>query len=341
MYRRCGVDPQDDILAALNDLPLDHDKWKILHQIEDEAAKTMKIMPGAVEIINWLKLHDLPIAIVTRNTRQSVKALEQQLMGDGCTFDTIVARDSPRGIPPKPDPAALHYIAKQWNAPTENLFMIGDSYENDIVAAKRAGAITALLVTDDTDTTKHSEQADIRVQHLHEVPYQLFQAMEFASEAAQPLKKFDVPKPTSVTSKAAADGNMDNLINIHQIDETANTPLLWAVEFGQIEVVSYLLGQNVNVNHRGYLGATPACRAARRGHADILTLLAKAGADLNIANNKFQSPLHFAAFKENVDCVKVLLDHGANTGALDRKGRTPHMDTSNDAIKQLILNTMI
>ena len=74
-------------------------------------------------------------------------------------------------------------------------------------------------------------------------------------------------------------------------------------------------------------------RAARRGHADCLRLLATAGADLDIGNKKMQYPLHFAAFKENLKCVQILLEHGANTLVLDRKGRTPSQDTKNDEIR--------
>ena len=92
------------------------------------------------------------------------------------------------------------------------------------------------------------------------------------------------------------------------------------------------------MNHRGYLGATAVCRAARKGHLDALQLLLKAdGVDVNAPNDKMQSPLHFAAFKQNRACVEALLAVGASTYVLDRKGRTPAEDTADEEIRAVIL----
>jgi ankyrin repeat protein len=97
----------------------------------------------------------------------------------------------------------------------------------------------------------------------------------------------------------------------------------------------------VNVlNVRGFLGSTALCRAARRGHVDVLKLLIQAGADMDIPNDKMQYPLHFAAFKENEECVNVLLESGANLNSLDRKGRVPAQDTKNEHIRDIILAAM-
>lgn len=59
---------------------------------------------------------------------------------------------------------------------------------------------------------------------------------------------------------------------------------------------------------------------------------------MDIPNDKMQYPLHFAAFKKQANAVKVLLEFGANTMVLDRKGRTPAEDTSDEEIRNVILN---
>ena len=51
-----------------------------------------------------------------------------------------------------------------------------------------------------------------------------------------------------------------------------------------------------------------------------------------------QSPLHFAAFKKKPTAVAQLLAAGASTLTLDRKGRTPAEDTSDEAIRAAILD---
>ena len=124
------------------------------------------------------------------------------------------------------------------------------------------------------------------------------------------------------------------------MDESSNTPLIWGADARYEEVVSMLLGKvpASNLNVRGYLGATAICRASRRGKTVILRmLLAKENADPNIPNEKLQHPLHFAAFKKQPNAVNLLLSHGANPLVLDRKGRTPAEDTSDESIRDAIL----
>ena len=47
--------------------------------------------------------------------------------------------------------------------------------------------------------------------------------------------------------------------------------------------------------------------------------------------------MHFSAFKLHPECIDVLLEHGASTYVLDRKGRTPAEDTSDEGIRAAIL----
>ena len=67
-----------------------------------------------------------------------------------------------------------------------------------------------------------------------------------------------------------------------------NTPLIEAADHGHADAVRCLLEHSptVNLNERGYLGATALSRAARRGHTEICDLLLSAGADPDIPNCK-------------------------------------------------------
>ena len=132
----------------------------------------------------------------------------------------------------------------------------------------------------------------------------------------------------------------------HIPDDTGNTALIWAADTGNIATVEFLLQSlvdngNVNVlNVRGFLGSTAFCRAARQGHVNVLKLLIQAGADMDIPNDKMQYPVHFATFKENEECVNVVLESWANLNSLDRKGRVLTQDTKSEHICDIILATM-
>ncbi len=167
------------------------------------------------------------------------------------------------------------------------------------------------------------------------------------------LKKFATPVPTTEIEIAAATGDVETLSKIlegggssllsSESSPSGNTPLIWAADAGHASCVKAILEQTPtddnSINVKGYLGNTALARATRGGHTECVSLLiARNDIDPNHCNEKLQYPLHFAAFKKKMDCVKVLLDSGkCDTLVKDRKGRTPAEDTSVDEIRDLIL----
>ncbi len=181
------------------------------------------------------------------------------------------------------------------------------------------------------------EGADVVVDNIAALAARFHERFELPK--AGPLQKYDVPSPSSDAGKAAVAGDLARLeacADVSLPDASGNTPLIWAADSGAADVIPYLRDR-CDVNHRGYLGATAVCRAARKGHLDVLQLLLKADVDVNLPNDKMQSPLHFAAFKQNRACVDALLAAGVSTYVLDRKGRTPAEDTSDEEIRAAIL----
>lgn len=354
MYQRCGVSRSEDILDAIASMPAHKaaEAHAIIEEMEEQGRHTLRLAPGAAELGRWIHAHGIPTALVTRNTMKTVNVLVERLwkpvVGDSPTFDPVVSRDEMDDIPHKPHPASLNFIAKSWkiSLPTNDLVMVGDSPSNDIVFGKAAGVATALVDTgrrfmdDGTDCG-----ADIYVEGLIDLPLRLWKMYEIdgALGTRAPLLKYPKVKPSSPAAKAAFGGNVDVLRSLPKqdvaiSDETGNTPLIWAVEGGRADAVELILDfPGIDVNAKGYLGATAVCRAARRGHVGIIRRLALAGADLNCPNDKMQYPLHFAAFQEMHEVVDALLDLGASTFVLDRKGRTPAEDTKDEKIRNSIL----
>ena len=332
---------------------------QIIEEIEEEARRTMKLMPGAAEVFQWLSQHKIPTAVVTRNTQATVDRLQQLL--PQVTVDISIPRNySERSFPPKPDPASMHFITQRWEIEdSTTVVMVGDSPSHDVGFGKAAGTTTALLDTgrrySSTEAAKsnhHRERPDFIVGQLWELPRLFWLHMEVPGELGtnSPLLKYDTPVPSTAACRAAAQGDVATLQSLSTEEivtvcpQTRNTPLIWATDAGHSRAVEYILkivgDDRSHLDVRGYLGASAASRAARRGHSDCLRLLAKGGADLDICNDKMQYPLHFAAFKENMDCVQVLLEFGANTLVLDRKGRTPSLDTKNEEIRRHLEDAM-
>lgn len=356
MYQRAGVDPKRDILRAINDDMSEEEAkhaTRVIEEMEEEGRKTLQLMPGAVQVNKWLAAHEIRTALVTRNTCTTAQVLMELLRKEDESIpcmDPVISRESHAHLPPKPDPTALHEIAQHWNIQdTQELLMVGDSPVNDVAFGKAAGARTALLSSHTkSSASSNRHDADIHVNHLIELPRHIWNAcfIDGPLGADKELHGKPAPEPSNSIAKAAVRGDLpylQTLLSHEQLceaDKSGNTALIWAIEANQVDVVAFLLQKDVNVDTRGYLGATAVCRAARRGNVEILELLIEKGANLDIPNEKLQYPLHFAAFKENMEAVKILLEGGADMYALDRKGRIPAEDTKSEAIRNLILEAM-
>jgi HAD superfamily hydrolase (TIGR01549 family) len=359
LYQRTGVDMKEDIikfLAAMPDQEEARAKWLIVEEMEEEARQSLTPMPGAKELVAWLSAHQIPTALVTRNTVATCSVLSDMLLPH--KFDVVIGRDSEdeaSNLPNKPDPALFHHIAARMSIDPADMIMVGDSPANDIAFGKAAGAATALFDSGRryVEDGKSSVTADIVVERLMDLPRQLWGHFDIPGGLGtnMPLKKYAIPEATSAVTMAAKTNDLLALqasvaASLHVPDESGNTALIWAAESGNVATVEFLLASavaegNVNVlNHRGYLGSTALCRAARLGHVGVLKLLIQAGADMDIPNLKLQYPLHFAAYKQNEECVKLLLEAGVNTNSLDRKGRVPAQDTKSETIRDIILAAM-
>lgn len=75
----------------------------------------------------------------------------------------------------------------------------------------------------------------------------------------------------------------------------------------------------------GY-GNSALHEAAHGGHAEVVSALLNAGANVHLTNHKGSTPLHFACFSEHADSetiVRQLLTAGADANASDHTGMTP------------------
>ena len=119
--------------------------------------------------------------------------------------------------------------------------------------------------------------------------------------------------------------------------ERRNTPLILAVQNGNLDSVKVLLKYGADIEGRGYLiylgeddpirrvyrSCTPLFVAAAYGNVEILKFLVENGANVNTNNNHDSiSPLMVAIKHQFTDAVSFLIDQGADVNSQDNSGKT-------------------
>ncbi|MGO4894014.1 HAD family hydrolase [Flavobacterium sp. W21_SRS_FM6] len=128
-----------DVLSFIAGLPAQTQEVAnqvvLAHEMAD--AQDSMWISGAEQAIASLKKRKIPIAIVTRNSKQ---ATLHKLKNNKLVVDTVITRED---APPKPNPYALLKIAKNWGLPVQQVAYIGD-YLYDIQAANNADMFAGL-----------------------------------------------------------------------------------------------------------------------------------------------------------------------------------------------------
>ena len=155
----------------------------------------------------------------------------------------------------------------------------------------------------------------------------------------------NLPGPSSWLSYAAAFGNVPAVRALLESGYDANksinpeylplytAPIHLATEFGHPMIVKLLIDAGVDVNQRATMSdsevtnlisnVTALNLAATWDQAPVIMELVKAGADVNIADNRGRYPISYAAERGYDDCVALLVDHGAAINKADNDGNTP------------------
>jgi ankyrin repeat protein len=131
-------------------------------------------------------------------------------------------------------------------------------------------------------------------------------------------------------------------IDVNLADQDGRTPLMLAIQDGDLPTVQALLSHGANVNATDNDGWTPLMSAAEYGHLPIIQVLLSApGIDIDAKQSDGTTALIFAAFRGKDDVAKALIHKGANVNATDNDGWTPLMSAAQKghlATVQILLN---
>ena len=132
----------------------------------------------------------------------------------------------------------------------------------------------------------------------------------------------DAAKKGDVAAITAA---LDAGAGVDETDESdvRMTPLYLAVRGGHFEAAKLLLDRGADVNAAPTPLFGPALMPAlAKRRIDLIKLLLDRGANPNSHSNR-ENALHFAVTLGCLDCVKALVEAGADVNATTRDGKTP------------------
>ncbi len=146
---------RQSLLDQLESLPAEERQrgLAVLERHETEAARNAELNSGVRELLEQVRELELLCAVITRNSKRSTDAVCEKLQ---ICFDHVITRDS--GLPIKPDPAPLLFLASEWGVVPSEILMVGD-FLYDVQSGKAAGSPTCLVTNgremDDTAGADH------------------------------------------------------------------------------------------------------------------------------------------------------------------------------------------
>ena len=109
--------------------------------------------------------------------------------------------------------------------------------------------------------------------------------------------------------------------NPNMVDEHSRTGLHYAAMNGNLEILAILIKANAKLNVEDPLGNTPLHLAADHNQTEAAKLLLDVGAEVDPQNKDGMTPLMIAANRGNLELVQALLAKGASPTKADYTGR--------------------
>jgi HAD superfamily hydrolase (TIGR01549 family) len=129
-----------DLIEYLNTAPpADRARAEqVLEEFEQDGVSHAELNIGAREILDYIRSHQIPTGLLTRNSRASVEAVCDKF---GLRFDASFTRND---APSKPSPEPVWRMARAWDVAPSEVLVVGD-FKWDMVCAHNAGARSVVL----------------------------------------------------------------------------------------------------------------------------------------------------------------------------------------------------
>jgi hypothetical protein len=159
---------------------------------------------------------------------------------------------------------------------------------------------------------------------LHSLTHSLARSLAAAMAMACPSSLLELVRAGDAEACARLLAREGAGGGVHDANEAGEGPLHFAAGFGNTALVTLLLESGADALAPDKSGLTPLMCAVAKGH--VLTaevLLTVGGSRLEAGDLRGQTALHYAAAVGWVDCVRVLINYGADANARSNSGLTP------------------
>lgn len=159
--------------------------------------------------------------------------------------------------------------------------------------------------------------------------------LQGSDQANSPLSD----KESSIPSTSAAGTPSIDQANVNGVF-AGHTSLQAASQNGHLDVIKVLLKYNADVEIEDKDGDRAVHHAAFGDEPAVIKLLAQAGADLNARNKRRQTALHIAVNKGHNNVVKTLLELRCHPSLQDSEGDTPMHDGKICMLKKHVISIL-
>ncbi|KAK8877827.1 hypothetical protein M9Y10_004590 [Tritrichomonas musculus] len=115
---------------------------------------------------------------------------------------------------------------------------------------------------------------------------------------------------------------LEKRLNLDALDEAAmTTPLIYAVDYGNLEIVKLLTAAGASIDFGAKL--SPIHLAIRQKKNDIVNFFLQNGCDVNTVTSENESPIYDAIRAADLKLVQLLVSKGANVNVLNSNNMSP------------------
>lgn len=108
---------------------------------------------------------------------------------------------------------------------------------------------------------------------------------------------------------------------VNSINARGSSMLILASYSGNNQVAKFLIENNCDINYVSDNG-TALMASVVKGNKDLVELLIKSGANLNLTDTNGLTALIYAVQFKNIEMLKLLLEHHADKSLVDKNGKT-------------------